>query len=248
MKYENRHEKMLKQLNPNTTGNDYFVGDIHGCYDTLMDSLTARKFDVTKDRLISVGDLIDRGPQSRKCLELLSEPWFYAVIGNHEDMMIGCYNGTWDTSNYIRNGGEWFFDINMKPEDQSKMVDLALTMPLMIEVNIGDKKIGVVHADYLEDNWGTYELSDGDSAGVDTHSYQRFRQSLIWGRDRIYSNLDNSVNDVDLIVCGHTPVKGVHQISNVLYIDTGAVYGGGLTILSAEQLLSYIKGKHADFA
>ncbi|NOT83789.1 MAG: hypothetical protein HOP02_03200 [Methylococcaceae bacterium] len=71
----------------NNQGTDYVVGDLHGCYQLLQDLLDKVNFDPACDRLISVGDLIDRGPDSLACLQLLAEPWFYAVRGNHEAML-----------------------------------------------------------------------------------------------------------------------------------------------------------------
>ncbi|EHV10027.1 phosphatase 1 [Escherichia coli DEC4E] len=48
-------------------------------------------FDTKKDLLISVGDLVDRGTENVECLELITFPWFRAVRGNHEQMMIDGY-------------------------------------------------------------------------------------------------------------------------------------------------------------
>ena len=102
---------MIKKLKNNTVGKDYFVGDIHGCYEQLMEALVKIKFNANTDRLISVGDLVDRGPDSVKCLNLLKELWFHAVSGNHEDMMIKSFRREWPTHNYIQNGGKWFFHL-----------------------------------------------------------------------------------------------------------------------------------------
>lgn len=72
---------MLKQFIINKTGTDYVVGDIHGCFSLLQAKLDEIGFDPTKDRLFSVGDLVDRGTESDKVLEWLSKPWFHAVCG-----------------------------------------------------------------------------------------------------------------------------------------------------------------------
>jgi len=48
----------------NAVGRDFAVGDIHGCFSHLRRSLEAIGFDASVDRLFSVGDLIDRGPES----------------------------------------------------------------------------------------------------------------------------------------------------------------------------------------
>jgi len=72
----------------NKLGRDFVVGDIHGHIDLFHEELSREGFDPIKDRVFSVGDLIDRGPDSLACLDLLNEPWFHAVRGNHEQMMI----------------------------------------------------------------------------------------------------------------------------------------------------------------
>ena len=69
------------------------VGDIHGCYDELVDLLEEVKFG-GNDRLISVGDLITKGPKNREVLDrFMSEPNFLAVIGNHDLALRRRWNG-----------------------------------------------------------------------------------------------------------------------------------------------------------
>ena len=77
---------MLERCAVNRAGTDYVVGDIHGCYGLLQAALERLDFDTACDRLFCVGDLIDRGPDSRACLELVFEPWLHAVRGNHEEL------------------------------------------------------------------------------------------------------------------------------------------------------------------
>lgn len=55
-------------------------------------------FNQTTDRLFSVGDLIDRGLDSLKYVQLLAEPLFYAVKGNHEILMLDFFQS------YLRDG------------------------------------------------------------------------------------------------------------------------------------------------
>ena len=97
----------------NTEVSDYFVGDLHGCYDALMQAMHEVGFDKTKDRLFCTGDLVDRGPDSLKCLELLGEPWFFSVKGNHEAMASMSYvdSGSRQRDWHTANGGEWFFSL-----------------------------------------------------------------------------------------------------------------------------------------
>src|ERR1700694_586526 len=69
------------------------VGDIHGCYDELMDLLDEADFE-RKDRVVSVGDLISKGPKSREVLELfMTDARFSTVIGNHDLALRRRWNG-----------------------------------------------------------------------------------------------------------------------------------------------------------
>ncbi|MGG9126885.1 metallophosphoesterase, partial [Escherichia coli] len=54
----------------------------------LMNKLDTIGFDNKKDLLISVVDLVGRGGEEGECGELITFPWFRAVRGNHEQMMI----------------------------------------------------------------------------------------------------------------------------------------------------------------
>ena len=69
------------------------VGDIHGCYDELMELV--EKVDLGKDdRVVSVGDLITKGPKSREVLELfMTDARFTTVIGNHDLALRRKWNG-----------------------------------------------------------------------------------------------------------------------------------------------------------
>jgi len=63
----------------NKLGRDLVVGDVHGCVDALRYLLNEIGFDGARDRLFSVGDLVDRGSDSLAALDLLDQPWFYPV-------------------------------------------------------------------------------------------------------------------------------------------------------------------------
>ncbi len=89
--------------------NIWVVGDLHGCYTNLMNKLDTIGFDNEKDLLISVGDLVDRGAENVECLELITFPWFRAVRGNHEQMMIDGLSERGNVNHWLLNGGvKWF--------------------------------------------------------------------------------------------------------------------------------------------
>ena len=64
----------------------YAIGDIQGCYDSLLNLLAACDFDPARDRLWLVGDLVNRGPKSLETLRLIKSFGGAAitVLGNHD--------------------------------------------------------------------------------------------------------------------------------------------------------------------
>lgn len=64
----------------------YVVGDVQGCYDPLCRLLDAVHFDQSRDTLVSVGDLINRGPDNLGVVKLVRSlgSSFQAVLGNHD--------------------------------------------------------------------------------------------------------------------------------------------------------------------
>lgn len=210
---------MIKHFDENKLGTDFVVGDIHGCFDTLRAELENVGFDESKDRLFSVGDLVDRGTQSEECLDWLAKPWFHAVRGNHEQMTIDLQ--TYGEGMYDRhNGMAWILDM---PKDHQELFANAFKeLPLGIAVHVGNKVYGVVHADVPGGCWKKFEENVGND------SYQNV---AMWDRTRIQNNSKTFVDNVELVYVGHTPLKEVKVLGNVIYIDTGAVFGNGITIL-----------------
>jgi len=69
---------------------DYAVGDVHGCLDKVLRLLDSLNYDPAQDRLIFLGDYIDRGPNSKGVLDLLMQLQHenaanIFLMGNHED-------------------------------------------------------------------------------------------------------------------------------------------------------------------
>ncbi|MER5122215.1 metallophosphoesterase [Providencia stuartii] len=196
----------------------WVVGDIHGCFDLLNEKLQQIDFDKEKDLLISVGDLIDRGDRNVECLDLINEKWFRAVRGNHEQMAIDVVMHKGNRDCWMMNGGLWFFMQDYDNEVLSRAcLAKAEQLPLIIEVNADGKKTVIAHADYPSDE---YEFGKP----VD-------EQYVIWSRERISDENVREIKGADLFLFGHTPmIKGAVKRANQEYIDTGAVFGYGLTM------------------
>jgi serine/threonine protein phosphatase 1 len=213
----------LRKFKKNQYGSDYVVGDIHGCYDLLITTLEGLNFDFGYDRLFSVGDLIDRGPDSLKCLELCYEPWFFSVRGNHEEMMFESIikGSSIDRQMWFQNGGLWYE--NEKEDGVDATIhDLSERLPLGIEVETERGKIGIVHADVHYPQWED-NFNTKDSGVLST---------LLWSRSRVMGRLPaGDVQGINTLYVGHTPIENVDKVDNVMYIDTGAVHTGKLTIL-----------------
>lgn len=203
----------------NASGRDWVVGDIHGCFTALEGALERVGFDAARDRLFSVGDLVDRGPESVRTLEFLDQEWFQAVRGNHEQLLL-------DTDPEDRravhfwwaNGGGWFFAESDRVREQLRAA--LAPLPYVIEVETEFGTVGIVHADVPRNqSWAEFSTSvlRGDPDVLET---------ALWGRSRALGRVRSGVKGIERLYLGHTPVfEGMLSVGNVRCIDTGAVFG-----------------------
>jgi serine/threonine protein phosphatase 1 len=204
----------LKRFSRNTAGRDLIVGDIHGNVTKLLNALEAIGFDATRDRLFSVGDLVDRGPESEHAVALLEHPWFHAVRGNHEQMAIDWASGmARDADIYMRNGGAWF--LGQPKAEQLRIAGAFSALPIAIELETAAGLVGIVHADCPLVNWEQLEEALG---GFNAEAVQ---MACMWSRDRIESRFCGDVHGVVAVVVGHTPLERCTSLGNTIYIDTG---------------------------
>ena len=219
---------LVKVWDREIKGKLYAVGDIHGCYNLLMNRLNEIGFDFENDLLVAVGDLVDRGIQNEECVSLIDESWFTSVKGNHEDLVImGGTNRSYFNC-HIQNGGEWFYDLDHQV--QQKIINKLKTLPIALEVNHKGKKYGFVHGHIEQNDWNDFAKNIGVSALRDP------AELAMWGRDRIDTdNLQYThVSGVDAVIMGHTVTQKPFKRDNCYYIDTGAVHWATLTILDLE--------------
>jgi serine/threonine protein phosphatase 1 len=199
-------------------GRDFAVGDIHGQFGRLDAALAAAGFDPARDRLFSVGDMVDRGPGSHLAEEWLGRPWFHAVRGNHEDMAIRWARGNPMRQDlYESHGGRWFIDL--PKEDQRRMGARFEALPVAIEVETAAGLVGIVHADCPRKDWGHLV---NDLTSELPSAWRPATDACMWSRDR-HSRMDCSgVQGVAAVVVGHTVVPAPTLLGNVWMIDTGA--------------------------
>ena len=147
----------VKHLPRNVRGRDFVVGDLHGMVALLNVLLDQVKFDPAVDRLLSVGDLVDRGDDSPAALALLDQSWFYAVLGNHEELLLD-YLSPPATQEYQMNGGRghafllnggraWYPTNPISDETEGRLRDL----PTMLVVGAGSpQRFHVVHGSLVK--------------------------------------------------------------------------------------------------
>ena len=139
------------RLPGNVRGRDFVVGDLHGHRALLERQLDRLGFDASSDRVLCVGDLIDRGPDSVGTLSLLDEPWFHAVLGNHELMLLN-YLRRYDSAVHSRKafaagGGGWIVRaLKRDRRSMHRLADAVAALPLVIHVE-GDLPFNVMHSD-----------------------------------------------------------------------------------------------------
>lgn len=211
-------------------GRLFVVGDIHGCYDELMYKLDAVNFDFQQDMLIAVGDLVDRGAESLKCLALIDEPWLKAILGNHEEMCILSYGGDAMMKDiHSRHGGEWFY--RLSEDKQRDVVDQCMRLPIALEVGYQHQRYGFVHADFQQNHW---DLFKQELETVNPSQGRVCRERALWGRSRVRNRPPEyykMVKGIDAVFLGHTVVDLVTKRNNCYFIDTGGVFGMLLTVL-----------------
>lgn len=221
---------MLTQFPENKVGRDIVVGDIHGCYDQLMAALESINFNKKVDRLFSVGDLIDRGPDSLKCLELLFEPWFHSVLGNHEQLMIDALadNNEQDIANWFGNGGRWVLEDGSLIGSERLDQVLSEVKALPVAIQIGD--IGIVHAEPPSD-W--LDLKAGKK------NKPWFKESIIWSRERLQDLDKSECQNIGHVFVGHCVLKKlIVTLGNVTYIDAGTFATGDINLIDMKDFIA----------
>lgn len=216
----------LLNLGKNPHGRDFVIGDMHGCVSALLTQLQALGFDRQCDRVICVGDLIDRGPEPEQALALLHEPWFFAVIGNHEHLLVSAFQeGHREHHDLImQHGGEWILRHPRARWDDWFAQIHALPLGIELENRHG-QRIGVIHADYPLADWGDFQR-------LTAHDAER----AIWAREPFRQRSPHRVEGLDWLIVGHNVTEQPLQLGNRLYIDRGVFLGRDYCIVDINQL------------
>jgi serine/threonine protein phosphatase 1 len=247
----------------NDLGRDFVVGDVHGCFGRLHAELEARQFDPRRDRLFAVGDLVDRGPESEHVLEAVARFGIRSVRGNHEDAIVRWHGGEEQALSLLGNGANWLLDRAADDEWVDRIAAYMASLPYAIEIETAHGLIGIVHADSPMSDWSALvreierEPADGVTrkkvlwqrsrwktpSGHPSPSRNTLRGLLNRAKASVRSQMHATgyVENVTAVFVGHTPVSVVTAKENVINIDTGAVYGGKLTLIDLDDVPQWIE-------
>ncbi len=197
----------------------FIVGDVHGCLDMLKRLMDKIGWDPSSDRLIYVGDYVDRGEDPFGVVEFVVgqtriSPLVECLIGNHEAMLLDYLSGK-DEGPFFYNGGG------------STVRSYRLN-----RINKDDPLFPPAHISFFDSlrpfaDIGTHIVVHAGlrpSVALENQSLE----DMIWIReDFIYSDFDFGKT----VVFGHTTFRKPLVTANKVGIDTGAVYGNRLTCL-----------------
>jgi serine/threonine protein phosphatase 1 len=207
-----------------TTKRTFIIGDIHGCLDMLEKLMDKIAWSPDNDRLIFLGDYIDRGENPKGVVDYILDltrrsSLVECLKGNHEAMLLDFLTGR-DRFMFIINGG-W----------------KTLESYGMYESNEDDSAIPSEHRIFYESLKLYVELEDyyvvhaGFKPGLDIK--KQTEDEMLWIRKSFVSS------DFDFgkkIIFGHTPFKEPLIMQNKIGLDTGAVYGNRLTCLQLPEM------------
>lgn len=225
-------KQRVLRLPRNECGRDFVVGDIHFKTIDLHMGLRALGFDSTLDRVIAVGDLIDRGPGVLDGLKLLGEPWFFTALGNHEQMLIDAYRAN-PNARYCANGARWWSTI--ADESKGMIIEKFESLPTVIEIESARGIVGVVHADVPAGmSWKEF---------VGSLDNPQIEELALWGRERIIKHYRAGVHGIWRVCTGHTWIPHPLRLGNFLALDCTGGGEGPLAIYCVQDDTIYVEGR-----
>jgi serine/threonine protein phosphatase 1 len=192
------------------------IGDIHGCHLEFAE-LLERVAPTTDDQLILVGDLVNRGPDSGKVIDLAKQHGALALLGNHELRLLN-YRKTKNPDYLRETDGDTFNQL--RPDDWTYLEAMPLTH------YVEELNTVFVHGGFLPT-----EPWQKQPASVVT----RIQVIDSEGKPRKRADAPDAPAWADLwsgppfVVYGHTPRPEIYKLKWSVGIDTACVMGGHLT-------------------
>lgn len=228
----------------------WLVGDLQGCARELDDLLEQVRFDPGRDELWSVGDLINRGPDSLATLRLWRDVGGKAILGNHEIYAIRAHAGTVDRKRDTLDG------LFSAPDAAEWMARLS-RLPVMVRLEgpVEGTDVWAVHAG-MHPRWSDPGVVAGLLAGDERDEDWWCSENVAFAtRARCctpegkmskhsgppeacpegFSPWDRYYRGPERVVHGHWAARGYYRTEKTLGLDSGCVYGGPLTAWCHEE-------------
>ena len=200
------------------------IGDIHGCYDELMDLLGKIHYNPGQDRLISLGDLVHKGPKSHKVIDFFYESGHEVIMGNHDRHFLSAAKGE------VRMYKEAEDILKKSKLSRNKMVKWMESFPYYIK----DKGFIAVHGAF---DPGKKRYSDTSSDDMISGRFYETRKKVLLSTKKQGTSVKPwyevypEKNTPRIVVFGHWANPEVRSHKNFRCIDTGCCYGGRLSCL-----------------
>jgi len=190
-----------------------FIGDIHGCYDELVELLDRIAPD-DEDVVVSCGDIVRKGPEVERCLDLWRDRRYFSVLGNNEKKTIGygplrrLFSIRQDLVDYI---AAWPLCIDFPRERVSAVHGGVLPETRVDAGSIKAQQDTVYRLRYVRKTNGEWHMVPKDHEQPGDKLWAE-----VWRGNRT-------------VLYGHTPLKQPRLDEKAIGLDTGCVYGGMLT-------------------
>lgn len=215
------------------------ISDIHGEIELFEQLLTVANYDSSSDQLILLGDYVDRGQNSKKVLDKVTElksQGAFVLKGNHEDMMINALTTDEERSwkNWVnRNGGNKTLESYGFTESEFVVPDEEEFSKPKLQCKTLER-----HLDFIRNLEHYIELEEYIFVHAGVNPNQPIEETdphtLMWIREDFY----NEYSGDKTVIFGHTPTKYIHENHSIYFgenriigIDGGAVSGGQLNCL-----------------
>ncbi len=208
-----------------------FVGDIHGCIDEFNELLIKLNYDPNSDRLILLGDLIDRGPDSVAVVRKAREMKLECVMGNHEHKYVKWFR-TQGTRVDVYDKRAFYNDLS--DQDITYINDMPLYVELddVVAVHAGLKP-GISISSQTKDDLMYLRYTDSERKFISLKKINKLGKEATGAK--FWTEFWQGPKSV---VYGHN----VHSYEDPLIeevapgvfcygIDTGCCFGGRLTAL-----------------
>jgi serine/threonine protein phosphatase 1 len=226
-------QQKIQRHEENTLGRDFIVGDLHGCLPYLNRLMTHVHFDPATDRLFSVGDLVNRGPDSPGVLALLAEPWFFPVLGNHDAMMLAFlldrvpFRKDWPMfdlyrESFLSNGGRWMKMMRPNKAQIQVWAKGLMNLPLIRVIGQGVSRFHIAHAQLSGDSVGDWSDARLDHPEAETDTF--------WMTKRFIAGLETTGNGIDHVLWGRG-LRGERNPRRVIAGLSRTYVGHTITVL-----------------